>query len=88
MIFPLLFFPIWNTTYPYSKNQPKEYIKAFNYKELNIPRNWCGSFERWDPVQASSSTSDRSSKCRGLVENIPRVASKRDANITESKTKE
>ncbi|GBL98198.1 hypothetical protein AVEN_268283-1 [Araneus ventricosus] len=33
------------------------------------------------PAQASSSSSDRSSKLRGPSQNSPRVASKRDVNV-------
>ncbi|GBL97333.1 hypothetical protein AVEN_170458-1 [Araneus ventricosus] len=35
------------------------------------------------PAQASSSSSDRGSKLRGPSQNSPRVASKRDVNITK-----
>ncbi|GBN32414.1 hypothetical protein AVEN_169509-1 [Araneus ventricosus] len=35
------------------------------------------------PAQVSSSSSDRSSKLRGSSQNSPRVASKRDVNITK-----
>ncbi|GBL85800.1 hypothetical protein AVEN_63142-1 [Araneus ventricosus] len=35
------------------------------------------------PAQVSSSSSDRGSKLRGQSQNSPRVASKRDVNITK-----
>ncbi|GBN26961.1 hypothetical protein AVEN_239638-1 [Araneus ventricosus] len=41
---------------------------------------WCGA-EAW-PAQVPSSSSDSSSKLRGKSLNSPRVASKRDVNIT------
>ncbi|GBN54499.1 hypothetical protein AVEN_63405-1 [Araneus ventricosus] len=41
-----------------------------------------GSLERGVPAQVSSSTSDRSSKLRGPSLKSPRVASKRDVNLT------
>ncbi|GBM48806.1 hypothetical protein AVEN_18747-1 [Araneus ventricosus] len=44
---------------------------------------WCGSLERGVTAQMSSSSSDRVSKFRGPSQNSPRVASKRDVNITK-----
>ncbi|GBL73004.1 hypothetical protein AVEN_128173-1 [Araneus ventricosus] len=41
-----------------------------------------GSLKRGVPAQVSSSSSDRGSKLRGPSLNSPRVASKRDVNIT------
>ncbi|GBN72378.1 hypothetical protein AVEN_76571-1 [Araneus ventricosus] len=40
------------------------------------------------PAQVSSSSSDRDSKLRGPSQNSPRVASKRDVNITKTKLRE
>ncbi|GBM06296.1 hypothetical protein AVEN_208981-1 [Araneus ventricosus] len=42
-------------------------------------------FEEGVPAQVSSSSSDRGSKLRGPSQNSPRVASKRDVNITKLK---
>ncbi|GBL83992.1 hypothetical protein AVEN_23495-1 [Araneus ventricosus] len=39
------------------------------------------------PAQVSSSSSDRGSKLRGPFQYSPRVASKRDVNITKTKKK-
>ncbi|GBL79053.1 hypothetical protein AVEN_48999-1 [Araneus ventricosus] len=39
------------------------------------------------PAQVSSSLSDRGSKLRGPSQNSPRVASKRDVNITKQTNK-
>ncbi|GBM78500.1 hypothetical protein AVEN_266025-1 [Araneus ventricosus] len=52
------------------------------------PSRWCG-VEAWRgvPSQVSSSSSDRGSKLRGPSPNSPRVASKRDVNITKPKKK-
>ncbi|GBL87475.1 hypothetical protein AVEN_213242-1 [Araneus ventricosus] len=44
-----------------------------------LPLMWCGSLEKGD----ASSSSDRGSNLRGSSQNRPRVASKRDENITE-----
>ncbi|GBM73394.1 hypothetical protein AVEN_25053-1 [Araneus ventricosus] len=41
-----------------------------------------GKFGEGVPAQVSSSSSDRDSKLRGPSQNSPRVASKRDVNIT------
>ncbi|GBM95152.1 hypothetical protein AVEN_17585-1 [Araneus ventricosus] len=46
----------------------------------------CGSLERGVPAQVLSSSSDRGTKLRGPPQNSPRVASRRDANITMGKT--
>ncbi|GBM76070.1 hypothetical protein AVEN_167490-1 [Araneus ventricosus] len=45
---------------------------------------WRGNLERGVPAQVSSSSSDRGSKLRGPSQNSPRVASKRDVNITKT----
>ncbi|GBM28718.1 hypothetical protein AVEN_54500-1 [Araneus ventricosus] len=42
-----------------------------------------GSLKRGAPVQVSPSSSDCGSKCRGSSLNNPRVASKRDVNLTQ-----
>ncbi|GBO27163.1 hypothetical protein AVEN_16625-1 [Araneus ventricosus] len=48
-----------------------------------VVARWCGA-EVWRgmPAQVSSSSSDRGAKLRGPSLNSPRVASKRDVNIT------
>ncbi|GBN16783.1 hypothetical protein AVEN_231368-1 [Araneus ventricosus] len=45
---------------------------------------WCSAkFGEGLPARASASSSDSSSKLRGLSQSNPRVASKRDVNITK-----
>ncbi|GBM09914.1 hypothetical protein AVEN_2875-1 [Araneus ventricosus] len=48
-----------------------------------LPLVWCRSLERLAPAQGPSPPSDRGSKLRGASQNIPRIASKRDVNITK-----
>ncbi|GBL86748.1 hypothetical protein AVEN_95995-1 [Araneus ventricosus] len=47
-----------------------------------LPLVWCGSLKV--PAQVSPSSSDCCSKLRGPSQNCPRVASKRDVNITKT----
>ncbi|GBN21281.1 hypothetical protein AVEN_29570-1 [Araneus ventricosus] len=47
-----------------------------------LPLLWRGSLERGAPAQVLSSSSDSGSKLRGPSLNRPRVASKRDVDIT------
>ncbi|GBN47105.1 hypothetical protein AVEN_205173-1 [Araneus ventricosus] len=62
-----------------------------NYRKCEIKTNperrcqvvRCGSLERMVPVQVSSSSSDRGLKLRCPSQNSPRVASKRDVNVTK-----
>ncbi|GBN87870.1 hypothetical protein AVEN_63348-1 [Araneus ventricosus] len=42
-----------------------------------LPLVWCGNLKREEPVQVSSSSSDRDPKLGGLSQNGPSVASKR-----------
>ncbi|GBM28655.1 hypothetical protein AVEN_629-1 [Araneus ventricosus] len=50
----------------------------------NFTKRWVAwKFGEGVPAQVSSSSSDRGSKLRGPSQNSPRVASKRDINITK-----
>ncbi|GBN44597.1 hypothetical protein AVEN_190989-1 [Araneus ventricosus] len=56
----------------------KSYVVA---KRLPVGVAW--KFGKGVPAQVSSSSSDRGSKLRGPSQNSPRVAAKRDVNITK-----
>ncbi|GBN19525.1 hypothetical protein AVEN_76265-1 [Araneus ventricosus] len=59
-------------------------LHAKSYVETKRPPADVGrKFGEWMPAQVPSSSSDRGSKLRGLSQNSPRVASKRDVNITK-----
>ncbi|GBM81175.1 hypothetical protein AVEN_205877-1 [Araneus ventricosus] len=44
---------------------------------------WCGSFVSVLPTEVSPSSSEGCSKLRSPSQNCPRVASKRDVNVTK-----
>ncbi|GBN43201.1 hypothetical protein AVEN_78852-1 [Araneus ventricosus] len=60
----------------------KNYSEMVNMSDMN-PLMWCGSLEREVRAQVSSSSSNHGSKLRGPSQNSPRVASKRDVNMTK-----
>ncbi|GBN14227.1 hypothetical protein AVEN_99531-1 [Araneus ventricosus] len=48
-----------------------------------LPLVWCGGLEKEVLAQVLSSSSDRSSKLRGLSQNSPSIASKCDISISK-----
>ncbi|GBL90557.1 hypothetical protein AVEN_179468-1 [Araneus ventricosus] len=64
------------------------HVKSYVREPSVLPLVWCGSSEKEGvPAQVSSSSSDQGSKLRDPSQNSPRVASKRDVNITKTKAR-
>ncbi|GBN18520.1 hypothetical protein AVEN_163572-1 [Araneus ventricosus] len=70
-----------------SKPDSTEYLPCMGPKSNVVakrpPVGVTGKFGEGVPAQVSFSSSDRGSKLRGPSQNSPRVASKRDVNITK-----
>ncbi|GBM99899.1 hypothetical protein AVEN_188416-1 [Araneus ventricosus] len=68
-------------------HERSDIYKCLTYVNLlmieRLPAGVVRKFGNWVPVQVSSSSSDHSSELRGPYRNFPRVASKRNLNLSK-----